>query len=41
MLEPLGSAAYKDKPMFDDKLTGRDEFRYNGIKNGIAWKGNV
>ena len=40
--EPIGSAGYKDKPMFDDKLTERSEFQCAGkAGSGIAWKGKV
>ncbi len=41
LLEPLGSVGYKEKPLFDDKLAEREEYRYNGTKNGVAWKGKV
>ena len=40
--EPIGSAGYKDKPMFDDKLSERSEYQYAGeAGTGIAWKGKV
>ena len=40
--EHIGSAGYKDKPMFDEKHTERDEYRYAGKSGtGLAWKGKV
>ena len=41
LAEPLGSVGYKEKPLFDEKLAEREEYRYNGTKNGVAWKGKV
>ena len=40
--EHIGSAGYKDKPMFDEKLTERDDYKYSGkTGSGFAWKGRV
>ena len=38
MTGPLGAVTYEDRGMFDDKLMLSDEYRYNGIKGGTAWK---
>ena len=34
----LGAVAYKDRGKFDDKFMLSDEYRYNGMKGGTAWK---
>jgi hypothetical protein len=40
--EHISSAGYKDKPMFDDKLTEKADYTYTGkAGTGIAWKGKV
>ena len=39
--EPLGAAGYKEKALFDEKLTTQAEYRYDGNKDGAAWKGKV
>ena len=41
LTEPLGSVGYKDKPVFDEKLAEREEYRYGGKNGGIAWKRKV
>ena len=41
LTEPLGSVGYKDKPIFDLKLTEKDEYKYAGSKNGMTCKRNV
>ena len=38
---PLGAVGYKDRSPFDDKLTLQDDYRFNGSKGGLAWKGKV
>ena len=38
MLGPLGAITFKDRGMFDDKLMLNEEYRYNGVKGGAAWK---
>ncbi len=38
---PLGAIAAKDREIFDIKLTGQDAYRYNGVKNGLNWKGKL
>ena len=37
----LGSIGYKDRPIFDHKMTLQDEYRFNGTKDGIKWKNKV
>ena len=37
----LGSVGYKDRPMFDDKLTTEAEFKFDGVNHGSAWKTKV
>ena len=40
--EHLGSAGYKDKSMFEEKHTEREEYRYSGkTGTGVAWKAKV
>ena len=41
LTEPLGSVGYKDKPVSDEKLAEREEYRYGGKNGGIAWKRKV
>ena len=41
LTEPLGSIAYRDKAVFDEKLAEREEYRYSGKGGGIAWKRKV
>ena len=41
MLGPLGAITFKDRGMFDDKLMLNEEYRYNGIKGGAAWKSKL
>ena len=38
---PLGAIAFKDRKLFDDKLAMQDEFKFNGVRGGISWKGKV
>ena len=38
---PLGAIGFKDRSMFDDKLTMQEEFRFHGTKNGPQWKGRI
>jgi len=35
---PLLALGYKDKPLFDTKLTNQDDYRFNGVKGGLAYK---
>ena len=37
----LGSIGYKDRPIFDHKMTLQDEFKSNGVKDGFKWKGEI
>ena len=37
----LGSVGYRDRPMFDDKLTTETEFKFDGVNHGTAWKTKV
>ena len=41
MTGPLGAIVFKDCLMFNDKLMLNDEYRYNGVKGGIAWKSRL
>ena len=41
LVGPLGAIDFKDRSMFDDKLTTQEEFRFNGVKNGPQWKGRL
>jgi hypothetical protein len=41
LMQPLGSIGYKDRPLFDHKMTLQDEFKFNGVKDGYKWKGKV
>ena len=41
LMEPLGSAGYKDEPMFDLKLAEKEDYKYLGSKNCLAWKRKV
>ncbi len=38
---PLGAIGYKDRGVFDEKLALQDEYRFNGVKGGLAWKGKT
>ncbi len=35
---PVGALGFRDRTIFDDKLVVNDEYRYNGVKNGVRWK---
>ena len=35
---PLGAIGYKDRPIFDEKMATHAEYKFNGIKDGVAWK---
>ena len=37
----LGSVGYKDRPMFDDKLTMDADFKFDGVSHGSAWKTKI
>ncbi len=38
----LGAIGYsKDRPIFDDRLMVNEDYRYNGVKNGVRWKSKV
>ena len=39
--EPLGSQLQQGKNLFDDKLTTSEDYRFNGVKGGFAWKGKT
>ena len=38
---PLGAIDRKDRSIFDEKLTLQAEYKFDGIKGGIAWKGKL
>ncbi len=38
---PMGAVNFKDRSLFDDKLTLNEEYRYNGVKNGMQWKNKL
>ncbi len=38
---PLGAIAHKDRPVFDQKMTLQEEFKFNGVKDGMKWKDKV
>ncbi len=40
-MQPLGPIGYKDRPVFDHKMTLQDDFKFNGVKDGYKWKGKV
>ena len=37
----LGSVGYKDRLMFDEKLTMEADFKFDGVNNGSAWKTKI
>ena len=37
----LGGITHKDRPLLDDKVAERSEFRFNGKSGGPGWKENV
>jgi hypothetical protein len=37
----LGSIGYKDRPIFDQKMSLQEEYRFNGVKDGFKWKTKV
>ncbi len=38
---PLGAIGYKDRGVFDEKLALQEEYRFNGSKGGLSWKGKT
>ncbi len=38
---PLGAISFKERSLFDDKMAGQSEFKFDGVKGGIAWKGRI
>ena len=38
---PFGSLDYKDKEVFDDKLAMQSDFKFDGVKGGLQWKGKL
>ena len=38
---PIGAIGYKDRSLFDDKLTMQEEFRFYDVKGGPQWKGRI
>ncbi len=38
---PLGAIGYKDRGVFDEKVALQEEYRFNGSKGGLAWKGKT
>ena len=41
LTSPLGSVGYKDRPIFDQKMTLQEEFKFNGSKDAYKWKTKV
>ena len=41
LMQPIGSIGYKDRPVFDHNMTLQDDFKFNGVKDGYKWKGEV
>ena len=41
LLDPLGSIAHTNRPIFDIKMASQEEYRYNGVKDGIKWKERI
>ena len=41
LVGPLGSIGYKDRPIFDEKMSIHEDYKFNGVKGGIAWKINT
>ena len=39
--DPLGAIGYEKRAIFDEKLASLDEYKFNGVKGGLAWKGKV
>ena len=39
--EPFGSGLQQGKSLFDEKLATSEEYRFNGVKGGFAWKGKT
>ena len=37
----LGGLRYSEKAPFDDKISERSEYRFDGIKGGMAWKSTL
>ena len=35
---PIGAIGYKDRPIFDEKMATSEDYKFNGIKGGVAWK---
>ena len=38
---PLGAIGYKERSLFDEKLASQSEYKFDGVKGGIAWKGRL
>ena len=41
LMGTLGSIGYKDRPIFDHKMTLQDEYKFNGVKDGFKWKKKI
>ena len=41
LMATLGSIGYKDRPIFDHKMTLQDEMKFNGVKDGFKWKKKI
>ncbi len=37
----LGAIAFKERPLLDEKLATQEEYKFNGLKGGVAWKGKL
>ena len=35
---PLGAIGYKDRLIFDETMATHEEYKFNGVKGGVAWK---
>ncbi len=38
---PLGALNFKERALFDDKISMQGDFSFNGVKGGLAWKGKI
>ncbi len=40
--DPLGAIGYEKRgALFDEKLASSEDYKFNGVKGGLAWKGKV
>jgi len=38
---PLGAINFKDRGIFDEKLATQAEYKFDGVRGGVAWKGKT